>query len=343
MGMKDAASPIPGLRAGELVEVRSEAEILATLTPDGTLDGLPFMPEMLANCGRRFRVYRRADKTCDTVGKYTSRRAQNTVHLEGVRCEGEHHDGCQYGCLIFWNEAWLRRVDAVSGPQRPDGDEQAARPSAITREGLILRTRRKSPTPEHGDVYVCQATELQRFTTPLRWWDPRQYLRELRSRNVGLGPFVRTVCVAAYNVVARRLGRFGVKTYPHVAGSLKRTPSAALNLGPGDRVRVKSQSEILATLDSECRNRGMRFDVEMVPFCGREFRVLRRADKIIHDRTGKMLSLHDCIILEGAFCGGQLSRNRLFCSRSLFPFWREIWLERVDEPEPREGSARSGS
>ena len=40
------------LRIGEIVEVRSPEEILATLDENGELDGLPFMPEMLAWCGR---------------------------------------------------------------------------------------------------------------------------------------------------------------------------------------------------------------------------------------------------------------------------------------------------
>lgn len=45
------------LRAGDLVEVQSEAEILATLDIDGTLDGLP---EMLVSCCRGSTVdYRR--------------------------------------------------------------------------------------------------------------------------------------------------------------------------------------------------------------------------------------------------------------------------------------------
>ena len=44
------------LRVGDIVEVRSEAEILATLDENGRLESLPFMPEMLALCGRRFRV-----------------------------------------------------------------------------------------------------------------------------------------------------------------------------------------------------------------------------------------------------------------------------------------------
>ena len=41
-------------RAGDRVLVRSPEEILATLDADGTLDGLPFMPEMLDWCGKPF-------------------------------------------------------------------------------------------------------------------------------------------------------------------------------------------------------------------------------------------------------------------------------------------------
>ena len=55
--------------AGELVEVRSREEILGTLDADGRLENLPFMPEMLPYCGRQFRVFKRAHKTCDFVNK----------------------------------------------------------------------------------------------------------------------------------------------------------------------------------------------------------------------------------------------------------------------------------
>ena len=65
---------ILNLMPGEWVEVRSADEILTTLDADGCLESLPFMPEMLAFCGKRFRVYKRADKTCDTIGPWTLRR-----------------------------------------------------------------------------------------------------------------------------------------------------------------------------------------------------------------------------------------------------------------------------
>jgi hypothetical protein len=49
-----------------------------------------------------------------------------------------------------------------------------------------------------------------------------------------------------------------------------------LNLQPGDLVRVKSYGDILATLDSANKNRGLFFDAELVPFCSRELRVKAR-------------------------------------------------------------------
>jgi hypothetical protein len=51
------------LRAGDLVRVRSAEEILRTLGADGTVNGLPFMPEMLAHCGRQFRVFKTQKRT----------------------------------------------------------------------------------------------------------------------------------------------------------------------------------------------------------------------------------------------------------------------------------------
>src|SRR5438270_7440385 len=107
------------LVAGELVEVASREEILSTLDQNGKLDSMPFMPEMLQYCGKRFRVFMRADKTCDNIKQWSLRRAKNAVHLTGVRCDGTSHGNCDAGCLLFWNEAWLKKVapDFVSASQ----------------------------------------------------------------------------------------------------------------------------------------------------------------------------------------------------------------------------------
>jgi hypothetical protein len=324
-----------GLRAGDFIEIRSEAEILSTLDGNGTLDGLPFMPEMLQYCGRQVRVFRRADKACDTVRLTGSRRMTNAVHLEGLRCDGGHHGGCQAACLLFWKEAWLKPVSRHVGAAtlRSPGPGPA-------RADLESLTTRQDPASAHDRVFVCQATELTRATTPLRWWDPRPYLRELWSGNVGLGTFIRVLGIAWFNGVQRL--RNGT-VYPSFRGTLQRTPSGQLNLRPGERVRVRSLREIEATLSTTRRNRGLTFDREMICYCGGEYRVLRRVTKIINERTGKMMDLPgDCLVLDGVTCRGHLSPGRLFCPRSIYPFWREVWLERVEDGPSERQDALAG-
>src|SRR6185503_4165611 len=103
--------------------VRSREEILSTLDGNGQLDGLPFMPEMLQFCGQRLPVFRRAHKTCDPPNGLQGRRMAAAVHLDGVRCDGSAHGGCQAGCLMFWKDAWLKKAD-------PADDVRAAAPGA---------------------------------------------------------------------------------------------------------------------------------------------------------------------------------------------------------------------
>jgi hypothetical protein len=87
------------LRVGELVEVRSEGEILATLDEQGRLDRLPFMPEILQFAGRRLRVYKRATKACDTI--------PGVVCI----CTADYHLFCPRSIYPYWREIWLRRVE----------------------------------------------------------------------------------------------------------------------------------------------------------------------------------------------------------------------------------------
>lgn len=98
------------LQQGELVEIRSEQEILATLDEKGKLRGLSFMPEMKKYCGKRFRVYKRLEKiTLETTGEM--RKIKDTVLLEGALCDGSAHFGCDRSCFCFWREAWLKRIN----------------------------------------------------------------------------------------------------------------------------------------------------------------------------------------------------------------------------------------
>jgi hypothetical protein len=95
---------------------------------------------------------------------------------------------------------------------------------------------------------------------------------------------------------------------------------------------VKSYRDILETLDTDHKNRGLWFDAEHVPYCGGIYRVRSRVSKFINEKSGKMVKLKtDAVILENIWCQARYSNCRLFCPRSIYPWWREIWLERVPE------------
>ena len=168
-----------GLRPAETVRVRSAAEIYATLDDEGTLDGLPFMPEMLKYCGQVLPVVQRADKTC--AGKGVVRRMHNTVHLRRTRCDGAAHGGCQAACLMFWKEAWLERVEtngAAPAPSPPDAAEES-----LAAERLMPATTVAADSDELR--YRCQATEIPRASSELRFREFDQYVGDVR--NWGLG------------------------------------------------------------------------------------------------------------------------------------------------------------
>ena len=95
-------------------------------------------------------------------------------------------------------------------------------------------------------------------------------------------------------------------------------------------MRVKSYDEILATVDTSLSNRGLTFDAELVPFCGKVFRVKTRVERFVDEKTGQMrLMKTPAVILEGVSCKALYSGQRMFCPRSIHLWWREIWLERV--------------
>jgi hypothetical protein len=182
----------------------------------------------------------------------------------------------------------------------------------------------------------------------MQWWDPRQYVRDVRSGNVGFTEVLRAAAFRTFLFVLHHGRGYRLKLdlyrrwqawrggtpFPYYRGELEKTPRATLDLQAGELVRVKSQAEILKTVNGRNRNHGLSFDAEMVRYCGQVFRVLARVERVIEERTGKMIPLSkDCIILDGVVCQSEYSDKRLFCPRKLYPFWREIWLERVTAEE----------
>jgi hypothetical protein len=66
--------------------------------------------------------------------------------------------------------------------------------------------------------------------------------------------------------------------------------------------------------------------------------VLRRVDKLINEKVGKMQEMKTPgVILDSVVCQSRFSSCRMFCPRSIYSIWREIWLERV---EPNTSEAR---
>lgn len=324
------------LRAGDRVQVRSESEILSTLDGEGTLDGLPFMPEMLPSCGRQFTVENRADTTCFWSGL---RDMNAAVHLTAMRCDGSAHGGCQARCLIFWKEEWLTPVtDTVSdGPAV--GTRPPVRRSGATRADLARATHQpKSPLGGPDERWSCQNTQVREASKRIPAWDVRHFVRDVRNGTVSARTVLRYllpyVVEKMQGISRSKLPRWlqigGGDTIPPVRGRLTKTPVRRLDLQPGERVRVRSRQEIRQTVDKNGRNRGLTFETEMTPYCGRSMLVQRRVTRIIDDWTGRMLNLpSDCIVLEGAVCRGLFHGH---CTRQTDTYWREIWLEREAVP-----------
>jgi hypothetical protein len=358
MTTTNGTAPAEGrLRAGDWVEVRSKEEILQTLDKQGRLDNMPFMPGMFAYCGRRLQVGKSAHKSCDTIEWTGGRRVSSSVHLEGLRCEGEGYDGCQAGCLLFWKEAWLKKVDGPGeAPIQIQRTSAAAGAGNGCTEADVVAAARSTASDGSGPTYACQATELLRASEPLKWWDVRQYAEDYRSGNADarrlVDGFTYASCATLINLAGRsRIPRLrntlvavydrvqavrGGVPWPRRTGDIppgQKTPSESLGLRAGEWVRVKPYDAILATLDENNKNRGLYFDAEHVPHCGRTYRVHSVVHKIIEEKNGKMLNFKSpSIILEGVTCGSCYSERRMFCPRAIYPYWREIWLDRVEAP-----------
>ena len=306
---------VVSLRVGDLVEVKSPSEIAETLDPDGTRNGLPFMPEMLKYCGHRFRVLQHTQKTCVEIGAgaffIRAFSAKDVLLLEGLRCSGKSHDGCQRLCMIFWKAAWLRAVE----PKEP---------AAVVSRRDLEKLERRLKTKSAPGRYFCQSTQLLKITQSLKRGDTiSQAVRDLRSGAIGVVKMTVLIALPLFRKVRNRL--FG---RPRLLGTQSRTPVENLGLLPGETVRVKSLEEMRATLDTAGRNRGLVCDIELAEFCGKEQKVLTRLDRMICESTGEMKNVEATVFLHDAPClcspvfGG--------CPRRDFTYFREIWLKRVD-------------
>ena len=308
----------PELRPGDLVEVKTPEEILETLDADGTVDRLPFMPEMVELCGKRFRVSKRVVKTCTSGTKAGSSmrlfRSDDVVLLDQLRCSGADHDGCQKACTIFWREAWLRKVEHSTVP--------AVAGSGAGSERLRARLKTKAGPK----TYFCQASEILKATNHMSRKERfTKCVSEIREGNCSIGEMaVRLATWMFWRIRRVFLG-------PYARGINTATPMESLNLKAGEWVEVKPMENIVQTLDKAANNRGLWFSPDMRLSCGQRRQIEKRIEKIIVDGTGEMRQLRNTVFIEGSLCGCPYVAFG-GCSRSEYVYWREIWLRRAGEP-----------
>ncbi|MGH8133446.1 MAG: hypothetical protein ACRETP_09495, partial [Steroidobacteraceae bacterium] len=213
-----------------------------------------------------------------------------------------------------------------------------------TRQKLFEHTRRTD-----GERYTCQVTELLNMSRPWAWWNPAQYVADIRSVNFPLRHVLRILALAAlrrliprypnhpilvntYNRIAARGGMPGYFTREQLKGSIPHgspTPGGGPQLQAGDLVKIRGADEIVGTL-SDSRNKGLSFDTEMFPYCGGTYRVRGLVKRLIDETTGRMIEMKSpCVKLEGVICRSAYSEKRYMCPRAIMSYWRPLWLEKL--------------
>src|SRR5262249_24491465 len=232
---------------------------------------------------------------------------------------------------IYWKDVWLKRPGELA---RRHPAPAGAACCSVDRLHQQTREAAAPGTTEAG--YSCQATQLSAASEPLPWWDFRQYLYDVRTRNHSLARTLRVLWLSSlrwwlrYTPRGYRIVRgftnwmhrvLTGRPAPDLAAKIPDgapTPTGRLNLRPGETVKIKSQQEIEQTLDQAGRNRGLSFDPEeMAPYCGGVYEVRLSLSRIIDEKTGKMLHLKQpCIALEGGGCNPGYTSPRPNCPRA---------------------------
>lgn len=101
------------LQAGDLVRIKDETAIIATLDLKNRNRGLWLDSAMLQHCGRTCRVARRVQRIInERTGQMTHMAPESPIILlAGLVCNGDHHRLCPRSEYYFWREAWLEKVE----------------------------------------------------------------------------------------------------------------------------------------------------------------------------------------------------------------------------------------
>ena len=269
----------------------------------------PFMPEMLRYVGQAVHGVPtgREDLRHDRADRQPANDGHGLSRRPALRRLRSRRVPSRLSPLLEGGVAAARRGGIRDdGSADPDGRVHAARAGRPGRH-----EDHREFDGETTEVWRCQATEALAASTPLKVRDLGQYWREVKSRNYRLLRLVPLLVRAFVLEVASRTRIIGPRP---AHGRRQGLRAEELDLQPGDVVKVRPPEEIARTLDGKGLNRGLSFDREMLPFCGRTCVVQERVHRIIDDRTGRMIKIRgDAVILEGIVCSGERSVGRWFC------------------------------
>lgn len=170
----------------------------------------------------------------------------------------------------------------------------------------------------------CQIQCLPKVSTGYGVVPPESILRRLRLL------IRRSMNAQQVRRFKMRSGHFleRVGMLSRIGNPTSDTNTVAARIVSGDRVRVRSLEEILATLNQWGLLRGCMFMPEMEPYCGTIQWVLKPLERFVDERDYHLKKTSGVLLLEGLNCQGTSDYGR--CDRHCFYFWREEWLEKID-------------
>jgi len=293
---------LENLQPGTTVKVKSLQEITATLDTDCSLEGIPFQAEMRKFCGKKLIIVDNIDRIyIEGTGLAGIKKV---VLLDGARCTGEAHRGCQRRCLFLFKTDWITTEDtADDSNDEPDIDLYAIKPG----EELL---------PCHG-----QSCVLNQAAGRLKYRHFRQY-----TRGINWPMFVFLSGINSRWYLGKLKDSILGRKQPESAKKAKSAAQSSLDLKHGDIVEVKSKKEIFSTLNRRARNRGLAFVGSMIRYCGGRYCVLDNVRYLIDENTNTFRELTDAVMLEDVICTGEYYGG---CPRRCYWLWRSDWLKKV--------------
>lgn len=213
----------------------------------------------------------------------------------------------------------------------------------------MQRTGQNGIGDKKASADVCQLVSEEDALEPLS--PVERFLRTARRKARGL--LRRLGIVATHPLDARHAPPWRKPAMPATRSSAgnggrvmthdpeRPVPAGGIRLEAGDLVRVRSLDEIKSTLDSHRKCRGLQFLHPMAEHCGKTYRVLKRVRRIVSDVDHTVKKVRNVVILDGVLCHGRGIYGREDCDRTCFFFWKEEWLEKVEDPDRANPSDQS--